>query len=84
MSTTHHEERVGPAEAKHRNADTLGRIARALDHLTTVVTADLIVNVGVLVTGIILVLFESGALVRPWEHHEPQEVVVVRTDTPES
>lgn len=84
MSTTNREGRVGPADAKHRDADTLGRIARALDHISTVVTADLIVNVGVLLTGVILVLFESGAMVRPWEHHEPQEVVVVRTDTPES
>ena len=79
MPPTHNEVR-GPEVAKHRDASTLGRIAKALDHLTTIVTADLIVNVGVLLTGLILCLFESGAVARPWEHHDPQEVVVVRSD----
>lgn len=77
MPTTHNDER-GPEVAKHRDSSSLGRIARALDHLTTVVTADLIVDTGVLITGIILCLFESGAMEPPWEQHQPQEVVVVR------
>lgn len=72
----------GPETAKHRDNDALGRMARRIDHLTTIVTADLLVNMGVLATGVILVLFESGAVPRPWEPPEkPQEVVVVRHST---
>lgn len=69
----------GPETARHRDTSALGRLTRTLDRITTVVTADLIVDIGVLVTGIILCLFESGAVARPWEPPEhPQEVVVVR------
>ena len=69
----------GPEAAKHRDNDALGRMARRIDHLTTIVTADLLVNLGVLLTGILLCLFESGAVPRPWEPPDhPQEVVVVR------
>lgn len=67
---------------EHKDNSRLGHMQRTMDRLSDVVTADLIVDFGVLVTGVILVLLELGLFPhRPFEgEHAPQEVVVRRVD----
>lgn len=69
-----------PELHKHRDEDRMGHIQRSLNHILNVVTADLLVDFGVFLTGVVLVVFESGLVPhRPFDNsHEPARVVVVR------
>lgn len=87
--------RPGDVHKHHHDADVhkhrdqvppMHRIQRSLDYLTNVVTADLLVDTGVLITGVLLVLMEMGLI----PHHsfgaaadhkdDPTPVVIVRRD----
>lgn len=68
-------------QARHREDSRLGRMAKALDHLTSIMTADLIVDFGVFLTGMTLIFLELGLVPhRPLaKDHAPEPVVIVRT-----
>lgn len=53
------------------------RLARTLDAILAVVTADLVVNLGVFASGLVVMAIELG-WVHPPEQRSPQPVVVVR------
>lgn len=75
----HHEE--------HKHAAPLpptAKVQRTLHRLVQLVTADLLVNTGVLGTGVVLVTIELGLVPHDVfaKHDEPTKVVVVRREPP--
>lgn len=78
MSTKHH--------TQHKHARPLpptAKVHRTLHRLVQLVTADLIVNTGVLGTGVVLVVIELGFVPHDVfaKHEQPTKVVIVRKET---
>lgn len=78
----HQQHQGAEVGGKHRDLDRMGHLQLKVDRLLNVVTADLLVDFGVFLTGVVLVLFESGLVShRPFDDdHGPQEVVIVREE----
>lgn len=69
----HHDHGGHQHDGKHRDEARLGHMVAALDRISNVVTADLVVDFGVFLTGITLVVLELGLVDhRPLDDsHEP-------------
>lgn len=65
---------------EHRDPSTMGHLIRVMDRLQNIVTADLIVDFGVFLTGCTLIFLELGLVPhRPFEDddaHVPQTPAV--------
>ena len=65
--------------AKHRDDNRVAHLVKMVDRLTNIMTADLIVDLGVFLTGVTLIILESGLVPhRPFEDHEPAVPTQVR------
>lgn len=72
---------------QHKHAAPLpptAKVQRTLNRLVQLVTADLLVNTGVLATGVVLVIVELGFVPHDVfaKHEQPTKVVIVRREPP--
>lgn len=66
----------------HKDTNRMTHLFKTVDRISNVLTADLIVDFGVFLTGVTLVFLELGLVShRPFEDHPPQEAVVRRVDS---
>jgi hypothetical protein len=67
-------------KGRHKDVDRLGHLLSTVDRISNVVTADLVVDFGVFLTGCTLIFLELGFVPhRPFEDHEPPPVANIRT-----
>ena len=78
---TEHNHHRTTAEESHKHCARPSRLQHTVSLILEVVTADFVVNIGVLATGTVVMMVELGVL-HPGEGHVPQEPVRVVTVVP--
>ena len=76
----HHDHGGHQHDGKHKDEERLGHVVAVLDRLSNVVTADLVVDFGVFLTGVTLIILELGLVPhRPLEDDPQPQPAHVRT-----